>query len=226
MATLRKPSLPDTEEGTVQNYFVSTFIPKLRERKVATCKINMATSVVRDLHEFARQKGLAWTDFTDRRATEFLKWCQHNRGGRKPLKASVVNQSVRDLLIQVSKSAKAEGVTEFRLEPATVNGWKRPTKKLQAAEVPAAPVVQLRGPGEFPVVLGVEVALLTAAQYDVVQALVNATQPLTKDQLDVKSARTGTPTVLARLCKKNASWGQAIVLPGTKRGGYRLRKPK
>jgi hypothetical protein len=92
-----------------------------------------------------------------------------------------------------------------------------------AATVVAGPPVQLFGERSLPRLLGVETDRLTAAEYCVVQALVEAQAPLPKDQLDLRSGRTGTPMILNRLCKKSPAWAKVIYLPGAKRDGYRLR---
>jgi hypothetical protein len=85
------------------------------------------------------------------------------------------------------------------------------------------PRVELRGRHEGPIVLGKLKKKLTKAQYNVVQALLQARDlGLTKDQLVEKSGHTDAVNVLKNLAKKDSDWKEVIHLAGITGGGYRL----
>jgi hypothetical protein len=93
-------------------------------------------------------------------------------------------------------------------------------------EHPAAvngPRIVLRGPGERPVVGGVEKGPLTLPQYEVVKALLEAGQRgLSKDELDRKSKRGDARKILKRLAESDAGWSAVISFPGKPGRGYRI----
>jgi hypothetical protein len=83
--------------------------------------------------------------------------------------------------------------------------------------------VVLRGPGERPIVGGVEKGPLTLPQYDVVKALLDAGERgLSKDELDRKSKHGDARKILKRLAKSDPDWNAAIHFPGKAGGGYRI----
>ena len=88
-------------------------------------------------------------------------------------------------------------------------------------EFPFPPVV-LRGPLLKPLVLGVEAVRLTDAQYDVIQALLDAgPNGLGKDELDQSSGRTEARKILTRLRDSDSQWAKVIRMAGKR--GYRYR---
>lgn len=83
--------------------------------------------------------------------------------------------------------------------------------------------VILYGRQDKPVVKGREKDILTAAQYDVVIALLRAGEKgLTKDELDRKSKHGDARKILYRLAEKDGDWKAAIQLPGKTGRGYRI----
>ncbi|MCI0463306.1 MAG: hypothetical protein L0Z62_40685 [Gemmataceae bacterium] len=87
-----------------------------------------------------------------------------------------------------------------------------------------APRVVLRGPAERPLVLGREKPLLTRAQYNVIQALLDAGERgLSKDELDHKSGHGDARKILKRLADSDDGWQAVLPFPGKPGGGYRIR---
>lgn len=90
---------------------------------------------------------------------------------------------------------------------------------------PATPVV-LRGKGKPCIVLGVEKPKLTAAQYDVIDAILRHVDGLSKDSLVCQSGHKGAVDILRRLAKRDEDWGRVISLAETTGGGYRIVDPR
>jgi hypothetical protein len=83
--------------------------------------------------------------------------------------------------------------------------------------------VQLYGRSDPPLIDGTPSAALTAAQYDVVQALLAAGEKgLTKDALDRKSGRGDARKILSRLAKRDPKWEAVIAFAGKSGMGYRI----
>jgi hypothetical protein len=82
--------------------------------------------------------------------------------------------------------------------------------------------VKLFGQGEFPCVDGKEKDTLTTAQYNVIDAMIQAEKSLTKDDLDRKSGHGDARKVLKRLAKRDPGWAAVISFPGTTGKGYRI----
>jgi hypothetical protein len=83
--------------------------------------------------------------------------------------------------------------------------------------------VVLRGKGERPLVLGREVSPVTSAQYDVLQALVNAgADGLSMTELIRRSGHGSARNVLKKLAGSFSAWQQVILLAGAPGRRYRL----
>lgn len=86
------------------------------------------------------------------------------------------------------------------------------------------PTVELTSPGMPPRVLGREAPVLTVAQYNVVNELIDAgPDGLTKRALVGKSGHTDALGILKRLASSDAAWDEVILFPGTTGKHYRLR---
>lgn len=141
-----------------------------------------------------------------------------------------MNGPLRSTLIAISRAAKNEGECDFQLHPRTVKDWKRPRKAATNGQATAPmtpqsrsfPVV-LRGPKAPPIVGGISQAVLTKAEYDVIEAVVAAyPNRLSKDDLEIQSGRGDARKIFGRISKKSKEWTAALYLPGAKRGGYGL----
>lgn len=87
---------------------------------------------------------------------------------------------------------------------------------------PPPPVV-LNGPGCPPAVLGKQKETLRVAQYNVVQALLDAGPAgLTKDELVRRSRHGDAVNIIKRLARSDADWAAVLPLPVTSGKGYRL----
>lgn len=85
-----------------------------------------------------------------------------------------------------------------------------------------SPVV-LQGHGKPPVVRGVVKRPLTKAQYDVIQALLDAGRAgLSKDELEEKSGHADARKILKRLHDSDPDWKRVILLAGRPGVRYRL----
>ncbi|MFT5528138.1 MAG: hypothetical protein ACI9HK_006126 [Pirellulaceae bacterium] len=63
----------------------------------------------------------------------------------------------------------------------------------------------------------------TSAQYDVVLALLNASDKgLTKDELEKNSKHGDSRKILKRLAEKDSDWNAVISFPGSTGMGYRI----
>lgn len=83
--------------------------------------------------------------------------------------------------------------------------------------------VVLRGKGERPLVLGREESPVTSAQYDVLQALINAgADGLSMTELVRRSGHGSARNVLKNLANSSSAWQQVILLPGAPGRRYRL----
>ncbi len=87
--------------------------------------------------------------------------------------------------------------------------------------------MELRGQDQNPLVRGKAKPPLSFAEYNVVQALLNAGESgqsgLTKDKLDEKSGHTEARKILKRLRVSDPDWAAVIRFPGKAgRGGCRL----
>ncbi len=83
--------------------------------------------------------------------------------------------------------------------------------------------VQLYGRSDRPLVDGTPTATLTAAEYDVVHALLKAgDKGLTKDGLDRESKHGDARKILKRLAKRDAKWEAVIAFAGKPGMGYRI----
>ena len=72
-------------------------------------------------------------------------------------------------------------------------------------------------------VLGIAQVPLTFAQFNVVQALVDAGPAgLTKDALIDKSGHTDARAILKRIAKRSSQWAAVILFPGTPGVRYRI----
>ncbi len=90
---------------------------------------------------------------------------------------------------------------------------------------PKAPAVVLNGQGSPVIVLGKEKEPVTAAQYDVLVALLDAPNGLAKDALAKNSRHTDAVKILKRIAKIDADWAAVIGLAGKPNGRYRIRSP-
>ena len=84
-------------------------------------------------------------------------------------------------------------------------------------------VVVLRSKGERPLVLSREESPVTSAQYDVLQALVNAgADGLSMTELIRRSGHGSARNVLKNLANSSSAWQQVILMPGAPGRRYRL----
>jgi hypothetical protein len=84
-----------------------------------------------------------------------------------------------------------------------------------------SPLVVLGSRDEFPIVCGHTKGPLTRAQYDVVQALLEAGERgLSKDELDRKSKHGDARKILKRLAASDTDWKAVIHFPGKPGRGY------
>jgi hypothetical protein len=84
--------------------------------------------------------------------------------------------------------------------------------------------VRLRGRSARPAVLNHLKRKLTTAQYDVVEALLAASDDgLSKDELATNSKHDDAVNVLKRLAKSDPDWGTVIRLAGKKGGRFRIK---
>jgi hypothetical protein len=102
---------------------------------------------------------------------------------------------------------------------------ERPIRRDTASTAGAPkPRVVLRDRAEAPLVLGKEKRILTAPQYDVVKALLDAgDRGLTKDELENKSGHGDARKILKRLANKDSDWGKVIQFARITGGGYRIK---
>jgi hypothetical protein len=90
---------------------------------------------------------------------------------------------------------------------------------------PAGPPLILGEPGDEPVVRGKKKPRLTAAQFDVLKALLDAKDKgLTKDELVNNSGHTDAVNVLKRLWKKDDDWKSIIQMAEVPGGRYRIAR--
>lgn len=86
--------------------------------------------------------------------------------------------------------------------------------------------VKLFGPGEAPEVNGMALPLLTAAEYAIVQTLIEARssgERITKDVLAHRTEQTGARVTFDKLRKKNPAWAEVLLPSGAEQLGYRIR---
>lgn len=103
------------------------------------------------------------------------------------------------------------------LDGAAHRGSPRPIARTESGSV------LLFGRKDFPLVKCIEKPTLTAAQYDVVLALLRSgDKGLTKDKLDRESGRGDARKILKRLSDSDSDWESAISFPGTTGKGYRI----
>ncbi len=113
---------------------------------------------------------------------------------------------------EILRQALHELLQENRPGPSTGDGQSQPKC-----------CVVLRGKGERPLVLGREVSPVTSAQYDVLQALVNAGEDgLSLTELGRDSGHGSARNVLKNLADSFSAWQQVILLPGAPGRRYRL----
>jgi hypothetical protein len=91
-------------------------------------------------------------------------------------------------------------------------------------EVPPAPLsVELRGLGKPPLILGKAKDVLTPAQYNVIQALLDAgSGGLNKDELEDKSGHSDARKILKRVADSDPDWMSVIRLAGSTGKRYRI----
>ncbi len=113
---------------------------------------------------------------------------------------------------EILRQALQELVTRHRPVTSTVDG-----------QSDSKCSVVLRGKGERPLVLGREESLVTSAQYDVLQALVNAgADGLSMTELIRRSGHGSARNVLKNLANSSSAWQQVILMPGAPGRRYRL----
>jgi hypothetical protein len=155
---------------------------------------------------------------------------------------NLLADTVRPLLVCIGAIPEAKGT----LKPEEVNKafeeFTRATNRLReianpqvsraAVQMQAAggkpegqPRVVLRGRDEGPLVLGKEKPRLTDREYNVVKAVLDASEHgLTKDKLDEKSGHSESRKVLAALRDSDPDWAAVIQMPGKAgMGGYRIK---
>jgi hypothetical protein len=98
--------------------------------------------------------------------------------------------------------------------------------RLEQATPPAttpSPAVVLAGMTKQPIVHGKPKPVLRHAQYNVVQALVDAVDTgLTKDQLVAQSGHSDARGILKRLADSDPDWRSVIHFPGKSGSHYRI----
>ena len=113
---------------------------------------------------------------------------------------------------EILRQALQESVSGHRQMSSTVDG-----------QSDSKCCVVLRGKGERPLVLGREESPVTSAQYDVLQALVNAgADGLSMTELIRRSGHGSARNVLKNLANSSSAWQQVILMPGAPGRRYRL----
>lgn len=139
IGTLREKGLPQCPAGSLQHFIGSRYIPWLKQKKTKSdSKIQLAVMILHNLHEFVQERPLWWPEFDDQRADDFLQWRQGFGRQQDTVKPSTLHQ-MRDVLISISKLARADGLTGFRLHPAPIPGYKKSRSLKPPATHPKKP---------------------------------------------------------------------------------------
>jgi len=146
--------------------------------------------------------------------------CDYLTGKRPDLPTSA------DLHAQIEKEFM-QAIKTLGLPGNVENPPEAPADEMpEVKPVVASKQVQLFGPGEQPKVRDKKKPILTAARYNVVQALIESGDAgLRKDALSHESGHSDALGVLKRLAESDRDWKAVICFPG-KHGqgkGYRIR---
>jgi hypothetical protein len=138
-----------------------------------------------------------------------------------------VGQRIVEALVQRSNGSLSASAAEGLTLAEAVAWLSAPAGTLAKQKVAAEPTnggrVVLGGPGECPIVGGVEKRPLTRAQYDVVNTLLEAGERgLSKDELDRRSKRGDARKILKRLAESDPGWNAVIQFPKIPGVGYRI----
>jgi hypothetical protein len=91
------------------------------------------------------------------------------------------------------------------------------------APQPPAQAVLLKGRADSPIVRGKTKRTLTHAQFDIIEALLQAGEAgLTKDEFERKSRHSDARRILKRLAESDPDWNAVILFPGRTGGRYRI----
>jgi hypothetical protein len=138
---------------------------------------------------------------------------------------NVLNRLVADLVKESDGTLTIVGAEKMTLGDAVerLEKPRRASTSDPVGEPQNGPPVFLKGPGERPIVRGVEKDRLTLPQYYVVRALLEAGERgLSKDELDHKSKHGDARKILKRLADSDPDWKAVISFPGRSGGGYRI----
>jgi len=144
-----------------------------------------------------------------------LLWCYHQT-------------DVEDIVCRRDRSGSETPTPPPAAEakPAEGNGNELPAETPPAGDSPPIAdggTVQLQGRGKPVVVDGKAKPLLTRAQYDVIEVLLNAGEKgLTKDELESQSGHGGARQILRLLANSDPDWADVISFPGAPGRGYRI----
>jgi hypothetical protein len=134
-------------------------------------------------------------------------------------------EGIEDLVSQLHARAHEALLVPSSLQDTGSGGAvEAPRASPSPTAEPDEPAVVLGGPDAQPFVRGKPAARLTAAQYDVVKALLEAGPAgLAKDDLDCRSGHTDARKILGNLARKDPAWADVIHMPGTAGRRYRIR---
>jgi hypothetical protein len=140
---------------------------------------------------------------------------------------SVLNRLIADLVKEADGATtigSAEKMTLGEVVARLATPQGKPAMQTPTTVPANGQRVVLCGLGEGPFVCGVEKHLLTLAQYDVVNALLEAGERgLSKDELGRRSKHGDARNILKRLAKSDPDWQAVICFPGKTGGGYRIK---
>ena len=151
---------------------------------------------------------------------------------KKPITITPTPVEVPELLhVRLFEHKKGKIIRPEDISPSAARAFSDHIKnseelRTQRSLDDGCPVV-LREPGQPCRVLGKEKPKLTAAQYNVVAALLAAGDDgLTKDQLIRKSNGGGAIRTMKDLAGNDDDWGKVLFLAGKTGGRYRIAKPR
>jgi hypothetical protein len=143
------------------------------------------------------------------------------RGLAAPLVFGIGYRTLAELTLRLQEAY--DDICQCLSTPDPPNESAAPVVSNQMPDRQATPPVILRGHGMPPVVRGVAQRILSKAQYEVVQALLDAGPTgLSKDELEEKSKHADARKILKRLHDSYPDWKRVILLAGRPGGRYRL----
>jgi hypothetical protein len=168
--------------------------------------------------------GGAWLPYVQDAADKMFEWAREHATNTPD---EIVDQDasqargkkvVGDPADQAAEQVEPQGRQEEKLAPPEDD-------KIVPVATSASGAVVLVGRDKRPTVNGREQNILTVAQYDVVKALLGASDKgLTKDTLEQQSRHGDARKILKRLANDSSSdWASVIPFPGRSGKGYRIR---